>query len=83
MPRGKKVKIENTIEKTKSGILVPKTQVKEKQPFFVKELSKNEFAVVDGNGNTQRVYIKEPGCEDPKDSAESYARKLSQRWITK
>lgn len=35
------------------------------------------YAVVTAEGDVVRVYVKEEGCEDPKDSAISYAKKLA------
>lgn len=79
----KKIKVEKKLEQTESGILIEKTEFQEKKPFFVKELSKTEFAVVDESGETARVYTKEKGCNDPEEAANSYAAKLSKRWISK
>lgn len=76
----KKTRITQDVETTDSGIHVVKNKVEVQEPFFVKEVSKEEYEVRRGDGEIIRTYIKEEGCEDPKACAESYAQKLSRRW---
>lgn len=78
----RKTRVKLSAEKTEGGLIVPKTITEVKQPFFVKELSKDEFAVVDENGKVERVYT-EKLHENPKELAEMYAKKMSDRWLEK
>lgn len=74
----KKIRVASKVEETESGILAVKNEVQTKEPFYVKEEGQN-YAVVNGNGEVQRVY-RAGQCEDPKAAAESYAKKLSSQW---
>jgi len=75
--KDKQTKAEMKMEQNENGLYVPRTEMQVKEQHFVKKISSDEFAVVKGNGEVVRVYVKEKGCEDPKAAAESYAAKLS------
>lgn len=77
----RKTKIETAVEKTESGVLVPKTKVLEQKPFYVKQLDSESYAVVSENGETVRVYGSE--VDNPAELAEMYAQKMSTRWLEK
>ena len=74
-----KLKVNQKVEETESGILAVKTEILKKEPFYVKEGGKGIYIVVDSNGNENRVYRSDE-CADPKGCAESYAQKLSSQW---
>jgi len=46
--------------------------------FGVKK-TKEGFAVINPEGSVVREYIEEEGCEDPKESAISFAKKLASK----
>lgn len=46
--------------------------------FGVKKTEKG-YAVINPEGSVVREYIEEEGCEDPKESAISYAKKLASK----
>lgn len=75
------VKSERTVSKTDSGLYMVENKVTSKRPHFVKKIDSDSFAVVTELGETVRVYTKEKGCENPKAAAESFARKMSLRWL--
>lgn len=55
----------------------PIIEKKLKKEFRIKEVAKGEYGVLNGMGKVIRVYKKQDGCNDPKKSAESYAKKLA------
>ena len=67
------IRIKHDAEETPEGLMIPKTVIEVKQPYFAVEISSNAWKVVSEAGVTERVY---EGL-DAKKNAESYAGKLS------
>ena len=80
MPR---TRIKQSVDTTESGIHVIKNEMEIQEPYFVKEVSEEQYEVRNGEGEIFRTYIKQPGCDDPKEAAESFAKKMSIRWQQK
>lgn len=73
-------KVEQEVKKTDSGIYVVENTEKTREPYYVVENAKDEYKVVNQYGEMMRMYVKGPGCDDPKESAEMYAKKLSSQF---
>ena len=77
--------IEEVNEKSKSGIYIPSPEEVAKvlgvenikSRFYVKEGGEGVYIVVDQFGGEARVYKKADGVPNPKECAESYAKKLN------
>jgi hypothetical protein len=76
-----KSRITTKTKETEGGIIAVTAEVEKQIEHGVKDGGKDTYVVVNELGEDVRVYKKEPGCDDPKAAAESYARKMGLKWV--
>lgn len=79
------VKVETKMVERKSGLIVPKTKVLVKQPFYAKQYDSESWAVYSESGELKKIYSERDGTkpEDCKRGAKNLSAKLSKQFIEK
>lgn len=77
------IKVETEMVERESGLIVPETKVKVKQPFYAKKYDSESWAVYSEAGELKKIYSERDGTkpEDCERGAKNLAKKLSNQFI--
>lgn len=79
------VKVETEMVERESGLIVPETKIKVKQPFYAKKYDSESWAVYSEAGELKKIYSQRDGCtpEECERGSKNLAKKLSNQFIEK